>query len=590
MMARRLDVGVEGFSLPLDVATWATAIHGVRGKGKTVTAAVMVEELLGHGLQVVVVDPTDVWWGLKSSGDGKEAGYPVPILGGTHADLPLPKESGQALADFLVDGGSSAVLSLRHLRKGAQRRLLTDFLEHLYHRKGEAEHRRPLVLVIDEASRFVPQRVGKEQARLVGAIEDIVRLGRASGFGCILIDQRPATVNKDVLTQIELLICHAVTSPQDRRALDEWIKGKDSADHRDEFLEHLASLERGEAWFWMPVYDLFERVQVRMRHTFDSSKTPEIGETPVQPQTMADLDLAELAGALEDAIEKERENDVVLLRARIEELEAELGDRGEARALAVKPLQKELEAAKEDLEAERAAAWRLFEEILRRSGEFTKALWMLINDSEVPTPEDYRRRVLEEPMPETNIEGREPEVELRPGPLETEEPYQDYAPEDDFEDAKWDILKALDRGLRLDRANLAVLSGQSPKSSAYEAHVRELRNLGLVEYPEPGMVTYTQAGAELATATWGDLNGAWTRGELLHAWRDYLPSAAYAILELLVERGRPMKRVDIAAETNQSPRSSAFEAHIRELRNLGLVDYPMAAHVEAQPMILDFEP
>ena len=68
-MKKRLKIGSGrgAFSLPLEVVTQAMAVHGVRGRGKTVTVSVLVEEMLKLGIQVVVIDPTDVWWGLKSS-------------------------------------------------------------------------------------------------------------------------------------------------------------------------------------------------------------------------------------------------------------------------------------------------------------------------------------------------------------------------------------------------------------------------------------------------------------------------------------------------------------------------------------------
>lgn len=57
-------------SLPLDLASQTTAVLGIRGSGKTVTASVIAEECLKQNVQVVILDPTDVWWGLKSSASG----------------------------------------------------------------------------------------------------------------------------------------------------------------------------------------------------------------------------------------------------------------------------------------------------------------------------------------------------------------------------------------------------------------------------------------------------------------------------------------------------------------------------------------
>lgn len=72
------------------------AILGKTGSGKTYTANGLVEGILDDKRRLAVVDPTGAWWGLRSSADGKAAGYPVIVLGGQHGDAPLPPESGAA--------------------------------------------------------------------------------------------------------------------------------------------------------------------------------------------------------------------------------------------------------------------------------------------------------------------------------------------------------------------------------------------------------------------------------------------------------------------------------------------------------------
>ncbi|MGH7469750.1 MAG: helicase HerA domain-containing protein [Longimicrobiales bacterium] len=310
---------------PLELASLTMAVLGIRGSGKTVTVSVLVEELIKVGIPVVVIDPTNSWFGLKSSADGKRPGYPVVILGGPQGDLPLHEDAGHTIAKFVVTHPGSYILSLRHLRKGAQKRLVTAFLEELYYLKGEPQHQTPLFVAIDEASQFVPQKVGLDQAQMVGAVQDIIRLGRNSGFGIALIDQRPASVNKDALTQLELLVCHRITAPQDRAALLDWVKQNDSGDHKDEFLRQLAKLPNGHAWFWAPTMDdLFTLVHVRMRETFDSSKTPKIGERPLQPTAVAAVDLDALKTALQVTLEEAAASDPKALKTRIAELEREV--------------------------------------------------------------------------------------------------------------------------------------------------------------------------------------------------------------------------------------------------------------------------
>lgn len=285
------------FSLPITTATQASAIVGIRGSGKTTTATVLVEELLRAGVQAVVVDPLDAWWGLKSSRNGASAGCPVAVLGGAHGDLPLASIDGRVLADLAVEERIPMVLSLRHLRRDAQRQLIADFAEQLYFRKGEEAHRTPVTVVIDEASLFVPQKATAADRPVLTAIEDLVRRGRSSGIGVVLIDQRPATVNKDVLTQAELLVAHRTPSPHDRKAIKDWMAAH-SCDGRDALaLEQVASLPTGTAWFWAPAIDAFERVAVRDRRTFDSSSTPTLGTGAAAP-VLASVNLESLRARL----------------------------------------------------------------------------------------------------------------------------------------------------------------------------------------------------------------------------------------------------------------------------------------------------
>lgn len=314
----------DTLALPLEVATQSSGFYGVKGSGKTVAAKVHAEEYIAAGVQVVAIDPTDAWWGLGASADGKGPGVAVYVFGGPHGHVPLEATAGELVADVIVDHGINAVLSLRHLRKAEQHRFVTAFAERLYHRKGEPGHRSALHLFIDEAHAFAPQQVQGETARMVGAIEDLVRMGRSSGIGCSLISQRPASVNNNVRTQCETLVCLRIMSPHDRKALDAWIEAHDSEGRRAEFLASLASLTTGEAWVWSPPLDLFQRVQIRRLRTFDSSATPKPGEERVEPRALAPVDVEALGERIAATRQQAEANDPRRLKARLAELEREL--------------------------------------------------------------------------------------------------------------------------------------------------------------------------------------------------------------------------------------------------------------------------
>lgn len=310
----------QGFNLPLAIADDVIAIVGRRGRGKTTTAVVIVEELHKAGERFAVLDPIGVWYGLRSSRDGKGPGIPVVVMGGDHGDVPLEEGAGKVVAQFLAAHKASVVLDLSHFRKAPMVRFAADFLEELYHK-----NRAPLHVVLDEADRFAPQRVMGETARLVGAAEDVCKMGRAHGLHPILITQRPAGLNKNVLELAGLMVAHALTGPNDRKALDGWVKENADEDQRAAFTAALPGLKRGVAWFWQPDEDIFRQVAVRDRETYDSSATPTEGGQRKGPRVLAPVDLEALKARIADTIERQKADDPKELRRQLAEARGKLG-------------------------------------------------------------------------------------------------------------------------------------------------------------------------------------------------------------------------------------------------------------------------
>jgi uncharacterized protein len=134
-------------------------IVGKVGSGKSYTARGLAERLLERGSQVVVIDPTGVWYGLRSSPDGNSPGFPVAILGGNHADVPIDDVgAGATLADAIVDRRLSCVIDTSELMMSERQRFVTALLGQLYQR-----NRAPLHLIIDEADEIAPQRPMPDQ-------------------------------------------------------------------------------------------------------------------------------------------------------------------------------------------------------------------------------------------------------------------------------------------------------------------------------------------------------------------------------------------------------------------------------------------
>jgi hypothetical protein len=306
--------------LPLDAVTRTFGILAVRGAGKSNTAAVMAEEMFAAGLPFVVVDPVGSWFGLRSSADGSAPGLAIPIFGGKRGDIPLERSGGELVADLVVERRLSVVLDLSGFEsEGDKKAFLLAFARRLY-QKNEL----PLHLFLEEADDYIPQRPMRDEAQLLRAFENIVRRGRARGLGITLITQRSAALSKMVLTQVETLFAMRTTGPQDRAAVEEWVKY-----HLEgrEVLASLPGLKDGEAWVWSPHFlGVTKRVQVRRRRTFDSGATPtnvRLGDHR-PAATLADVDLDAVRASMADTIERAKADDPRELRKRIAVLEREL--------------------------------------------------------------------------------------------------------------------------------------------------------------------------------------------------------------------------------------------------------------------------
>jgi hypothetical protein len=96
--------------LPIGWATQTVGILAKKGAGKSNAAVVMAEELYDTGVAWVAIDPKGDWYGIRSAGDGKAPGLPIPVFGGRHGDIPLEATAGALIADIVNEKGLTCVL------------------------------------------------------------------------------------------------------------------------------------------------------------------------------------------------------------------------------------------------------------------------------------------------------------------------------------------------------------------------------------------------------------------------------------------------------------------------------------------------
>lgn len=595
-------------ALPIDVVTQTLGILAIKRAGKSYTARKFAEQLLKAEQQVVIVDPKGDWWGIRSAADGKSPGIPVVIIGGEHGDIPLEPGSGELIGKLVAEERVSAMLDLSLLRKGQVATFMTGFLETLYRLKAKEAFRTAMMLVIDEADAIAPQRPMKGEERMLGAAEDIVRRGGQRGIGCMMVTQRAAVLNKNVLTQVEILIALRTLGSQDLDAMNEWIRKHGNPERQRILMESLPSLPTGDAWVWSPLWPgegIFERVRILPIETFDSGATPKAGERRIQPKNLADVDLAALSKSMAATIERAKADDPRELRKHVESLRKELSSA--LRAPAVSPVSEE-ELDKAATHGALQMAEKLnagFKNVLDkcRAGmvHTVAALRKAADELEVSIPSETIDLKATIDLPgrfsqfsfAAAVSSGAPAPVRRPATQKnsTQRPATTQTSGDGvrLDGAAQRVLDALAELEALGvkeppRVQVAFMAGYTNLTSkGFTNAMGSLRTGGLISYPGPGTLSLTDAGRAQAHP----VDAPRSSRELQDRLIAQLGGSSGKIVRELVEAyPDSLDRQDLAARAGYGNLTSkGFTNAIGRLRSLGFIDYPSQGRVAAQPVL-----
>jgi hypothetical protein len=100
----------------------------------------------------------------------------------------------------------------------------------------------PILLVLEEAHNYVPNRADYKLQAAKAAIERITKEGRKYGIGTIIVSQRPKEVSETVLSQCNNFIAMRLTNPEDQGYVRKLVP-----DSLSGLMDMLPSLRTGEA-------------------------------------------------------------------------------------------------------------------------------------------------------------------------------------------------------------------------------------------------------------------------------------------------------------------------------------------------------
>lgn len=258
----------ESFSLdlqPFKDEGERDAILASSGKGKSYLTGVLMEETLENNGVLCVIDPEGEHHTLfKNSGKGKT--YPGAIVGGRHADLALETACFEKYLQTMLKNGLSFVFDLSGMVHEEQREYYITLIDTLF--IVQEEHKRKIKVVVDEARIYAPQSsLGKNEANPLMASQNIAQLGRKRGIDSIWATQRPANINKDILSQCNRFWFGGLKSLQDYNQIKGFLS--DAGITR----EQIMGLDRGN--FYLFCNDQTRLIQVRKRYCKHAGSTPQ---------------------------------------------------------------------------------------------------------------------------------------------------------------------------------------------------------------------------------------------------------------------------------------------------------------------------
>lgn len=579
-----------------EAATQTLAAISAKGGGKSYLAGRFVEQLYEADAPFVVLDPIGNWSALRLDATGRGPGLDVVVIGGERGDIALSERHAGPIANYLVTQGVSAVVDISELSKSKRKTYVADFCDALF--LGARRVRRPFMVVFEEAQLFAPQHIQRGEERMLGAVTDIVRLGRNYGLGSMLLTQRPQSVSKEVLNQAECLFVGQLRGPHERKAIEGWVtdtgadEGVSNAD-----LKALPALSPGDFYCWSPSWlRTFRKVRILPKSTFDGSSTPVLGRS-VQPLTRdSSSTIVEVVkhlrvlGASEEAepsTSSEPSEGEKVARLRVVEVERENGslwtrvERLEQTLMAVRGLLGKATEALEEVNALRnvtatvvpRAAFPVVPEATREQVEQVRE-WAKSCAVDIPS----------EPMERVTVYGpgtgdvRSSSRDLLVPAGTVSAPLmraQAAADEQALERARQRMSKPDVAVLRvlvwqqepLARSRLALMSLYSGRGGAFGNILSSLRGRGLIEGSSALIIT--EAGRKAIGAVPAPLSGR----ALFEAWLGHsnVSGPMAAVLTALRGAGGEATRSDLGRLSGYEPTGGSFGNILSDLRGVGLV-------------------
>lgn len=602
------------FILPADYASQRNFITGKSGRGKSVLAGILMEQMAADGEWFGVIDPRGAHIGLRNLANkdqtcsNRASGIEPLIVGGENGDIPLVHTAGAEIAAVLIETKRSFIINIKQTGPKERQQFLTDFGRYLY-----AHNRDLLHLFIEEADEIIPQQSDNREEQAIRHIwRQIVKGGRSDGLLTTIISQQPQAVEKRSINASDCLLVLGLMGTTDIKAVRDWLENHvTDRKQLQDIMQSIVMLPKGEAWVLAPEWlGKMVRIKVRERVTYHAGRTPRRGEerTAVKPYALGDVVekvkgmMAAKSAEVAEKMRSERDLRTALhaaeLKIKAAEKEREaLIKKGAGVASDVAQgvygaTQKQLMQANEKLSHARqqleheqnhriefvktldGIVDRVADEISSSIRGSLKKMVSQIVHAITPKP---LKKLVKNWMPPVivNLPAERTSIAVR-------NPALPPAANGHITPAQHKVLHAVAEWAAIGqqaitRVQCAFMCGYSATSGGFNNMVGSLVTAGYLTIPSQGMISLTHEGRALA----GDVEIAHDNSTILHRVLSYLTPAQAKLMKAIHDSyPNAITREDLAGETGYSVTSGGFNNMVGTLSSAGLITIPKQGSVK----------